>query len=337
MKRSVGVVILLAGILVAASFTTIVRPLNLYNTDPNKMQVDKKVWNGTEWVDEVIADIGDIVKFRISIYQPPQNDPNVYYDLYDITVRDELPDGLVYIENTSIFYGDAYIDCSSTEPSISGNTLLWDLFTSDCLVLVGEDQHFYIEFEAQVTSGGKLTNLVNVSAKHCSDSNLILYSEATAIVAVPQPSPGIEVEKSVKTDCGEFSDLVPTSIGSEVTFKIVVSNIGNTGFDNVTVVDTLPLGLSYVEGTAQPNISVQDGNKLIWYFNNLSVDDFDEPIVILFNVTVNSCGIKENVVNVTARYDSYPELTAQDNAFVISFQKPIKIGKIDEQFKVAFS
>ena len=314
MKRSVGVVILLAGILVAASFTTIVRPLNLYNTDPNKMQVDKKVWNGTEWVDEVIADIGDIVKFRISIYQPPQNDPNVYYDLYDITVRDELPDGLVYIENTSIFYGDAYIDCSSTEPSISGNTLLWDLFTNDCWVLVGEDQHFYIEFEAEVTGGGELTNLVNVSAKHCSDSSLILYSEAIANITVPQPSPGIEVEKLVKTGCGEFNNSVQTSVGSEVTFKIVVSNTGDTGFDNVTVVDTLPSGLSYVEGTAQPNISVQDGNKLIWYFNNLSIDDF--PIVILFNATVDSCGIKENIVNVTALYDCYPELTAQDNASV---------------------
>jgi len=231
----------------------------------------------------------------------PQNNPNASYNVHHITVTDVLPDGLVYVENTSTFDGDAYINCPSTEPTISGNTLSWHLVdphTNISLVLIGEDQYFYIEFNATVNGYGNLTNRVTVDAYHCSGEDV--HGEAIANVTVPQPTPGIEVEKLVKVNCGDYSNSVETSVGSEVTFKINVTNTGGTGFDNVTVVDTLPSGLSYVDGTANPEVSEQSGNQLIWYFNDLSYSDF--PMEIVFNATVDECGTFENLVNVTAKH-----------------------------------
>ncbi len=314
MRRSVGTIVLLVGILIAANFTTIVKPLNLHNSDSTKMQVDKKVWNGSEWVDEITAHIGDTVKFRISIYHPEQNLPNET-SIYGILIKDKLPDGMEYVKGSTIIHGDnisivknmsgepIYITGNVTEdPAIDGNNLTWDLYFDNSpdsiCIFIEETGHLYIDFEANVTGYGNLTNRVTIDAYHCSGKDV--HGEAIANVTVPQPTPGIEVEKLVKVGCGEYSNSVETSIGSEITFKIIVTNTGGTGFDNVTVVDTLPSGLSYVDGTADPEVSEQSGNQLIWYFNDLSYSDF--PMEIVFNATVDECGTFENLVNVTAKH-----------------------------------
>ncbi len=343
MRRSVGIIVLLVGILIAANFATIVKPLNVYNSNPAKMQVDKKVWNGSEWVDEITAHIGDTVKFRISIYHPEQNLPNET-SIYGILIKDKLPDGMEYVKGSTIIHGDnisivknmsgepIYITGNVTEdPAIDGNNLTWDLYLDNSpdgiCIFIEETGHLYIDFEANVTGYGNFTNRVTVDAYHCSNENV--HGEAIANVTVPQPTPGIKVEKLVKVNCGDYSNSVETSIGSEITFKIIVTNTGGTGFDNVTVVDTLPSGLSYVDGTADPEISEQSGNQLIWYFNDLSYSDF--PMEIVFNATVDECGTFENLVNVTAKHGC-DTLTVNDTAEVdvvchpnISLQKWVSL------------
>ncbi|RLF54896.1 MAG: hypothetical protein DRN13_01595, partial [Thermoplasmata archaeon] len=292
MRKGIGMVVLLAVALVTTSLSTVVKPLNIENSNSDLMQVDKKVWNGSEWVDETTADIGDKVRFNISISQP---DDSGGYILYNITVRDTLPSGLEYVAGSGEFSG-----CYSgdAEPSIIGNTLVWELEDS---IHIGEGEKLYITFEANVTDYGKWTNLVNVTANHC--SGVKVYGEAIANVTVEEIVPEISVEKLVSLDGDVYSNEVTTTLGSEITFKIIVEDTGGTGFDNITIVDDLPDGLAYVEGTSringvpeEPNIS---DSELTWKVENPS----EFPIIVIFNATVNGCGLLENIVDVEALID----------------------------------
>ena len=198
MKRYNGIVVLLVGVMIAVNLAPAVNPLNVSNSNQFKMQVDKKVWNGSEWVDEITANSGDTVRFRISVYHPPQNPSESYY-IYDITVTDELPSGMTYVAGSTKIYGEnVSIDCGYTEPVISENNLTWDLWNNSNTVSIGEDGYLYIEFNVTVSGYGTFTNRVNVSARHCSEEEV--YGEAIANVTVPSPQPGIKVEKWVSLD-----------------------------------------------------------------------------------------------------------------------------------------
>jgi len=324
MKRYSGIVVLLVGVMIAVNLAPAVNPLNVSNSNPFKMQVDKKVWNGGEWVDEITANSGDIVRFRISVYHPPQ-DSTESISIYDITVTDELPSGMTYVAGSTKIYGEnVSINCSYTEPAISGNNLTWDLWNDSNTVLIGEDGYLYIEFNVTVSGYGTFTNRVNVSAWHCSEE--YVYGEAIANVTVSPPQPGIEIEKWVSLD-GEnwttegIEEYLPHVIynGNKIYFKINVTNTGESDLSGV-LEDFLPSFLVYNRGSSKPIKPIHESDNYINWSVKLSAG---ESIEIIFNATPISGGEGENLARVTTDQG----LNASDNVSIILYEPSIDVDK----------
>jgi len=136
------------------------------------MIIKKEVWdpNLNEWMEEINASVGDTVIFQITIYYYG----NGTYNLYNIHVRDELPECLEYANNAI-----------PTETSIStdGKTIWWNLSTT-----INAGESTVITFNALITetSGcGPCINLANVTASECSGT--IFYGEDTATVNAECP------------------------------------------------------------------------------------------------------------------------------------------------------
>ncbi len=131
---------------------------------------EKEAWDSIHhrWVDEIDASIGDTIRFRVTISYIG----NGSYMLYDIHVRDDLPECLEYADNAN-----------PPETALHGKTIWWNL--SDSL---SAGSSIVVEFDAIIieTSGcGPCINRVNVSGREC--SGRVFYDEDTAMVNAECP------------------------------------------------------------------------------------------------------------------------------------------------------
>jgi uncharacterized repeat protein (TIGR01451 family) len=148
----------------------------------------------------------------------------------------------------------------------------------------------------------------------------------------PPPIIDIDVEKSVKKNCN--GTISPEGIYIEsgdpvdwVTFILYVTNTGDVPL-NVTVVDTLPDGLSYINtsyhGNTPPN-STEGNKKLIW---NIGIVDRNVTVALNFRARIGDqvCGELNNTVNVSGVYDDQHRY-AEDYAYVFVLCPGIDIVK----------
>jgi len=188
------------------------------------LEVNKTVYNGECWVEEIDAYYGDVVEFKIDVaYDNPSN------CLTDILIRDALPAGLEYIETISV------------EPEIyeydfdnSGNTLVWDF---------GEEQlceeSIIIRFTALAIGGnyGENINTVNVTGTEpCGPNDLSV--EDSAIVNI---RPSVDVEKTVwDPDAQEWVELLDGVIKDiDVRFQIKITYYGEDVMNCMGVEDEI--------------------------------------------------------------------------------------------------
>ena len=64
--------------------------------EPPRIEIIKKIWNGTAWVDHIITEIGATLRFNLSMH----NDG--IEDLVDINITDHLPPGFQYANNATV-------------------------------------------------------------------------------------------------------------------------------------------------------------------------------------------------------------------------------------------
>ena len=139
---------------------------------PKCIEVNKTVWNGTAWVDDIAANLNDTLRFRLWVHNTGACDCN----LTNIVVKDILSCSLNYSDDATIEPNEIiYYPCNNT-------TLVWNfpgLELEPC-------QNITVEFNATVVKcPGVDTNTVNVTA-WCNDT--IVSDEDTAKVAV-MPTP----------------------------------------------------------------------------------------------------------------------------------------------------
>ena len=140
---------------------------------PKCIEVNKTVWNGSAWVDDIAANLNDTLRFRLWVHNTGACDCN----LTNITVTD--------IMSCSLNYSD---DATPREPNeiiyypCNNTTLVWNfpgLELEPC-------QNIAIEFNATVVRcPGVDTNTVNVTAE-CEQT--VVSAEDSAKVAV-MPTP----------------------------------------------------------------------------------------------------------------------------------------------------
>ncbi|MCK5029967.1 MAG: isopeptide-forming domain-containing fimbrial protein [Thermoplasmatales archaeon] len=164
---------------------------------PKPIYVEKKVWNGEKWAETTDADIGDTIRFNITVHN------NYQTDLTNIGVHDTLPRCLEYTGNAE-----------PEEPWINDNNLVWTFLDP-----LEQDEKIYIEFDAKAISSGENINHVKVDAYPAGGSSVSDTDTAT-INVVETPRPDLECEGSLMWS----SKVKP---GSTLTDVIYVKNVGN--------------------------------------------------------------------------------------------------------------
>ena len=121
------------------------------NKDPSEIvEVTKKIQSGENWVDELEADLGSVLKFKISItYHDSDGPGGPAYKIKNIVVIDRLPHGLI----------PDLVNLAENKPTIDGNNLTWDLQGVELF----DNQTYEIEFEAVVSAMGDIVNHVEVN------------------------------------------------------------------------------------------------------------------------------------------------------------------------------
>ncbi len=341
MKNKNMIISMILAILMIATTFTSVGSVEMQNGgcggDPetSDITVEKKVYNGTAWVDEIEADLNDIVRFNITISYYGNNESSFMET--NISVKDTLPDSLEFADNILITYGtDEYYNY--TAKSEDNKTIWWNLtkeessWLDDTIILWNltkypdEIDSVSIYFDAKVVNytdydGEK--NVVNVEAwETCTHQHVYGSAEATVIAREPE-NPEISIDKKVKDPAtDEFVDgplnvyYDDLGIPAQLEFQINVSNTGNVDLHNPKVTDVLPDFLEYNSHStnydpAPTIIFTQNGKNLTWEWNDQTVSEEDMIITLVVNVTSSSNEIKTgtNFVNVTVDEDTEDEDT----------------------------
>ena len=262
------------------------------------MCCQKKVWDPVQhrWVEEITADSGDLVKFKVSIRYRGA------YTLYNIKVRDELPNNLEYADNASI---------EETAVSTDKKTVWWNLTDE-----LQDGDVLNITFYAKVVGYGECTNLANITANECSGETW--YCEDTARVITRE---GMIVEKSVwDPDTQQWVDEVNASVGDTIRFRITITYYGGYTLYNIKVRDELPDCLEYADNAEPEETGISSDEKTIWW--NLTDELSDgESTSIEFDAIVietSGCGPCINLANVTANECSGQILHGEDTATIVA-------------------
>ena len=308
--------------------------------------VEKTVWNGTEWVDEYIAEIDEHVTFNITITYTA----DCGFKATNITVVDtfDISGELAY----TMEYTDQYLPSDS-----GGGEFVWNL-TKDYGIELwdpssqGKPNTVSIYFNVTFTCGcGELNNSVSVYAlETCCGQDLYDEDQTKITVECEEPcEPGIEVIKKVKNAEGEWAEYVDgLHLGDIVEFKIdVIYHDCDVGFEllNLEVRDELPCCLVYndtidISTTGPfiqaPKIQTIDEEKVVywnWTFGQAVVLQDNDSLTIQFTTDfTNYCEEEDNNwVYVTAWGCSGPTFQGEDNATVDcrpskEFDKTVKVG-----------
>ncbi len=311
MKNKIGISIILTLLIIASSFTAVEADEN--NDCPGEptgvpvevIEVNKQIFNGSGYVDEYIAEVGETVTYKINITYHKNNGTK----LTDIVVIDNLdPTGnITYFINSSSF---------NYEPSDPGLPILWNL-TDDYGVELSDGQSVVIRFNVTIISGyGSLINCVTVTAlETCCHESHENSDCATIIVKEPPCEPFIDVDKKVFNGTGWADEIDGLKLGDIATFKIIINYTdcepGNT-IVCLEVKDVLPCCLEYANNVDYsestfilPEIVPEvDGKDIFWNWtgtDTIQMNDGDKLVIIFDAIFVNYCEVEDyNTVAVHA-------------------------------------
>ena len=275
--------------------------LKTKKTTVESLEVVKEVFDGADWVDEIDANMGEVINFRITITYNNITDPGHPHYAENIVVRDLLPPCLDYDEGSALPF----------EPTVGSalNELVWNVPGT-----LNDGESFIITFNATVIDYGENVNTAIANAdEHCTGKEI--DGEDTATVNVNYPDPEIELEKYVWDGSCFWVDEISAYPDEIVTFKIVVENTGSCDLYDLWINDTLSESLEYVVDTSIPFEPIIDGQNLSWYFNMIEIG---ETIEIIFNATVIGlpCHVDINWAYVEAKGPCGIPVTDQDSAKV---------------------
>ncbi len=205
----------------------------------------------SKYAEPGVASVGDTVTFTIRVANVGGSESGV------IVLEDMMPGELTYVPGSSSVNG------IPIEPEVSESVLRWVL---PPLPPRGE---WVLSFSAVVSS-------VPVGA--ATVYNVVLYAgeevarAPVVIVKPPGPAPEAITPKlvelprlSIVKECSPGE----VSVGDVVSCRIVVTNTDNGSASNITLVDILPAGLSFVDGTAHPAPYRASSGRLEWIVPNL--------------------------------------------------------------------
>lgn len=299
------------------------------------LKLEKIVSNtkAPEWKEEVYADPGDIVQFKLTIWNMSNQ------TMTNVIVRDTLPTGLTY------FSGHFHIISNAGQVNNPSN--LGDFFASGInishyseLGLSGglppyNSAHNWEYVEILFKASVECPTVDDASLKNRgyakSDQTCGEEVSATAKVkGIRLCQVGLDLEKIVSnTEVPAWKETVKAEYADRVEFKLTFKNTGELTLHNVTVRDVLPDKLTYYADGKIRIVSnagtVESTDAAAFFGSGLNLGDLPpydaahdfEYVEVTFIATVNTCPTDAKITVTNHGYvraDDVSEIT--DPAYV---------------------
>jgi uncharacterized repeat protein (TIGR01451 family) len=180
----------------------------------------------------------------------------------NVVLQDTLPAGVFYVSATP------------APSTISGSTLTWNLGN----VLAGRQGTISINTQVTLDAPGQIVNNATISTTTPGDSPTDNTTTSTTTVLRPD----IVVQKTAP---------LSAVTGSQFDYTLTYSNRGSATADGVTLLDTLPAGVTFVSATPPPGII--NGDQRGWVVGTLGTGQTGS-ITLRVQVAANAPG---HVVN----------------------------------------
>ncbi|OJG66205.1 fimbrial isopeptide formation D2 domain-containing protein [Enterococcus moraviensis] len=240
----------------------------------------------TKSVNDQAPKIGDEVEYRITFRNKITNGV-----LNQVTVTDTLPKGVTYVEGSLTSEGD--------DPKPTSLTMENGQLTAE-YGMINDTKVRSIVFKVKVNDEAKIGEAIVNKAKIDDHTN---PPDEPEVPIVPVITPGeLESSKSVNNQAPK--------IGDEIEYRITFRNkITNGVLNQVTVTDTLPKGLTYVDGSLtsegadpQPTSLTMENGQLVAEYPEIK----DTSIrTIRFKVTVNEEAVVGQPIVNQAKIDDH--------------------------------
>ncbi len=239
---------------------------------------------------DVVAIAGEPVTFELTVRNDGPSDAQA-----PIVVEDTLPVGLSYVSN-----GSGWTCASSGTPAVD-EVVTCTLDGGD--PLISGAQAPVLTLTTQIAAQADPGEVINVA-------------EVTS--GTPDPTP----DNNRDTDTVEVTTLAdlavtkshagPVQVGEELEFTLVVANDGPSEARSVSVVDTLPTGLTYVSGQGTDWTCDAVGQEVTCTLASpLAPMAQAEPITLVVSVGPGAFPSAENVATVATET---PEVTTDNNS-----------------------
>lgn len=271
--------------------------------DSSLLEVEKLVKDGDEWVKSVEVSEGDVVEYKIIIYNPSDD----YEIHWSGVIFEDLPCNLEYIpESTNGLPLAVHPDpeFESEEIDWVNNSVLWRV-DKDSPVLPKEYLNFTYLCKAVCCyqESGFLPNLITVSPSkfihHCDPYDIIYNdgsldeSDSAYVKVICDIMPGVFIEKAVKDGC-TWMDSITVSLHENIEFRLIINNTGNINLSSVQITDTFPSILKYnYDATVTPS-SASD-NTITWIIPFIGIN---ESVEILYTAKAIGLGEGDNHASV---------------------------------------
>lgn len=276
----------------ASAGTTLTNTAEIIESQPEDPTLDDRFGNATVTVTaadlavtKTVSDenptVGDIVDFTMTVENlGPSTATN-------IVAVDELPDGLEYVDHevSQIVY----------DPE-SGIWTVGDLPTG---------MNATLTIQAIVSTSDEVENTVEITLSDQYDPDL--SNNIATVVVTPTA-----VEEAADLSITKTVDETEPVFGETVTFTLTVTNHGPDDATNVTAIDTLPEGLTFVDATPSGDYDAETG---IWTIGSLAVD---ETVTLTIQAEVATLESVENIAAIHSSDQLDPNLDNNTDSVVLN-------------------
>jgi len=232
--------------------------------------------------------IGEELTYKLSVFFIRGITP-------DVNVTDVLPDGLSYVSHTTQSTDVAGLTYASDLKSGSGQTVvisLGDVNNSatnndsiDIEMTVRVDNVAGNQDGDQPVNGGP--SGTSVTASYTTPGVGTTEANVSNGVSFTITEPNVSAVKSVTPDT--------QALGDEVTYTIQVTNSGTSTAFDINLTDTLPIGLTYIDGSSSDAGVIHNGQVLTFGLAPLAVG---ASVDISYKATVDtSAAVNVDLVN----------------------------------------
>ena len=205
------------------------------------------------------AEPGDTITYKITVVSTGGDTAR------NVVITDNVPAGLENITNIS------------HSGMLMGRVITWRLGD------MAPGAQYELTFECRIPMNPTVTSWRNVAQGTFDDNpNPTTPPEGESNVKLDGGLPNVQIVKTALDANGDPTSSLKVSAGDKFRYRIRVSNTGEGSAKNVVVRDTLPQGLTYVAGSANPTPAPESsGQNLIWNLGDIGAGD---EVDIIFEV-----------------------------------------------------